>query len=171
MPVIQRDYNIFQQIGLVGQLSRCGEPYALDTAEVAAGVTLVPGDGVYLDSSGDWVKPTNAATQKLVTHIVSYDTGVVSTAISSPTTNSLGQIQYTAGNRVKAGRLGTFYVIAGATVRLGVGAIYDQTDGRWNVYAPTAGDLTDFRTAVFEFASSGDDGDIVECRAIGKVQF
>lgn len=169
---IQRVYNIFQQIGLVGQLARAGEPNIFDSAESATGVSLVPGDGVYRNTSGQWIKPVDVATRKLVTHIVSFDTSVVSTPIVSPTTNSIGQIVYAAGSRVKALAIGTLYAIAGEALVTGDKAIYNHSTGRWIKYAPVAGDITDFRTAVFEAVSpAAADGDIFELRAYGPIKF
>lgn len=163
---IQRNYNIFQQIGLVGQCARVGEPKAFDTAP--SGIDgLAPGDGVYLNSSGKWIKPVSAATRLLVTHIVGYDPGSVSTALTSPSTNSLGQVVYNTDDRVKAFALGVAYVIAGGTVAVGDVLEFDHGDDRWIEYAPATPSAADLPRSTFRALTAGSDGDIIEVRHYG----
>ena len=165
MANIQNQYNIFQQIGLVGQCARVGEPKAFDTAP--AGVdSISPGDGVYL-SSGEWIKPVSAATRLLVTHIAGYDPAVVSTALASQTTNSIGQIVFNDGDRVKAFALGVAYVIAGGTVAVGDLLEFDHGDDRWIEYAPSTPSAAALPYSTFRALTAGSDGDIIEVRHYG----
>jgi hypothetical protein len=166
MAQIQSQYNIFQQIGLVGQCARAGEPMAFDTAEVGVD-GLVPGDAVYLNSSGEWIKPTSTATRLLATHILGYDSGVVSTAITTPTTNSLGQIVYNDGDVAKAFALGAVYVIAGASVSVGDLLEFDQGDDRWIPYEPATPSAADLPRITVRALTAGSDGDIIEVRHYG----
>jgi len=170
MAQIQRVYRRHQQLGLPGQVFHAAEAYAFDQG--IAGVALVPGDGVYYDATTDrWIKPTDAATRLLVTHVVGFDASSFNTDISSPTLNQSSQVTYAAGDLIKVMAYGTIIVVAGEDIVANQDLVYyNHADGRWEVYTGTAGTIGTFRAAVFEAITSGGDGDPIGIRHYGRAQ-
>lgn len=167
MPNIQTTFSKHLQKGQVGEIARPSAPWDRDRG--VAGVELKPGDGVYYDAVGNnWIKPVDAATRKLVTHVVSFDQNSFNTDIGSPTTNNLSEVVFAIGAVMPLIVFGSAFVLAGATVETGDAAIYNETTGKWIKYEPAPGSAGDIRKKAFEFylnpGETASDGDIVEVR-------
>lgn len=167
MPQIQQDYTYHQQIGQVGGCARPSAPWDLDRG--AAGVELLPGDGVYYDAPNDnWIKPVDAATRKRVTHIVSFNANSFNFDIASPATNNVSKVVFAIDEIVPLAAFGSFFVMAGETVEVGDPAIYNEATGKWIKYVPASGTANDLRKVPFQFyvdpKATVADGEIVEVK-------
>lgn len=165
--MIQRSYARHLQIGQVGDCARPSAPHDFDRG--VAGEDLKPGDGVlYVPATDNWFKPTTDAERKLVTHIVTYDKNSINETITSPTTNNITEIVFSAGDMMPLAVFGSFFVLAGETVEDGDAAIYNQTTEKWIKYAPASATPNDLRKKAFEFypgpGKTVGDGEIVEVR-------
>jgi hypothetical protein len=151
MVLMQQTYSRHLQRGVPGLIARPNAPYDYD--EGVAGVQLVPGDGVYHDAATDtWIKPVSAATQKLVTHIVSFNASNMNADIVSPIGNNTTQVVYAIGQKIdKLAALGSFWVVVGEAVKTGDPAVYNYTTGRWVKYNPTTPTANDLRRKEFTF--------------------
>ncbi len=136
---IQRQYNRYQQLGIVGALARPNSPHIVERGQV--GVEVRPGEGVYYDASTNrWIKPTNTATRLLVTGIVTFEQGTVQSAVSGGTpagANSDQELVFAAGSSVRIMTAGDIYLLAGAALERDGGLVFAQADNDW-VAAPTA---------------------------------
>lgn len=163
---IQSDYAYHQQAGQVGDIARPIAPCNIDQG--IAGVELKPGDGVYYVSGSNWIKPVDAATRKLVTHIVGFNANSFNQVISSPTTNNNTEVIFAIGDIVKLLEFGSAWVLAGETVESQDAAIYNESTGKWIKYNPSAPDASDLRKKAFTFylppGLTADDGELVEVR-------
>lgn len=150
MVQIQQDYSYHQQIGQIGGCARPSAPWDIDRG--AAGVELLPGDGVYYDAANDnWIKPVDAATRKLVTHIVSFNANSFNFDIASPSTNNISKVVFAIDDVVPLASFGSFFVLAGETVEVGDAAIFNETTGKWIKYTPAAATANDLRKVPFSF--------------------
>lgn len=165
MAELQRVYNTHQQGGLPGKIER-GVAYDVDSAQTNA--ATAPGRGVYRNSNGEWIEPTDAATGLLVTHITTFEEAVVNTAITSPTTNQNSEVTFAADELVTAIAYGRMWVVAGEDVTAGDLATFDGVSKRWDVLSITAGTVTTFPSAMIEFLDAGANGDVVRVRHYGR---
>jgi len=167
--LIQRTYSYSQQIGQVGEIARPSAPY--DTDMGIAGVELKPGQGVYYDAAtGKYILPTDEATRKLVTHIVSFNSNDYNTDIGSPTTNNLTEVVFDADEVIKKlVPFGSVFVLAGETLEDQDAVIYNEATGKWIKYAPAGPSANDLRKKTFtvylEPGKTVGDGEIVEVKA------
>lgn len=146
--VIQRNYSYHQQIGQVGECARPSAPSDIDLG--VAGVELKPGEGVYYDAVGNnWIKPVDAATRKLVTHVVSFNKNSFNTDIASPTTNNITEVVYAVGEVMPLIDFGSVFVLAGETLESEDAVIYSEAVGKWIKYSPAAGTANDLRKKTF----------------------
>jgi len=163
---IQSDYAYHQQAGQVGNIARQSAPYNCDQG--VAGVELKPGDGVYYVSGSDWIKPVDAATRKLVTHVVGFNANSFNQSITNPLTNNNTEVAYAVGDVVKLVEFGSVWVIAGEAVESQDAAIYNESTGKWIKYNPAAPDASDITKKAFSFylppGVTAGDGDLVEVR-------
>ncbi len=164
---IQRTYERHLQIGQVGDCARPSAPHDFDRG--VAGEDLKPGDGVlYVPATDNWFKPTTDAERKLVTHIVTYNKNSTNQSITSPTTNNITEIVFSAGEMMPLAVFGSFFVLAGETVEDGDAAIYNQTTEKWIKYNPASATPNSLRKKAFEFypgpGKTVGDGEIVEVR-------
>ena len=167
MAQLQQDYSYHQQIGQVGGLARPSAPWDMDRG--AAGVELLPGDGVYYDAGNDnWIKPVSDATRKLVTHIVSFNANSFNFDITSPTTNNASKVVFAIGAIVPLASFGSFFVMAGETVEVGDAAVYNESTGKWIKYSPASATANDLRKVPFQFyvdpGATVADGELVEVK-------
>lgn len=162
----QSDYAYHQQAGQVGDIARPIAPCNIDQG--IAGVELKPGDGVYYVSGSDWILPVDAATRKLVTHIVGFNANSFNQAIAVPLTNNSTEVIFAIGDIVKLIEFGSVWVLAGETVESQDSAIYNESTGKWIKYNPSAPDASDLRKKAFTFylppGVTADDGELVEVR-------
>lgn len=149
MSNIQTSFSKHLQKGLPGQLARANAPYDFDLG--VAGVEVKPGQGVYFDGTSKFILPTSDATRKLVTHIVSYDPTSFNTDIAAPSTNNITEVVFAADAIIKLASLGSFFVQAGETVKNGDAAIYNESTGKWIIYAPSTPTANDLRAVPFVF--------------------
>jgi len=169
---IQSVYNKYQQKGFVGDLARPIAPYAFDTG--IAGVELRPGEGVYYDSTTNkFIKPVDAATRLLVTHIVGTDKGTLQTTISTPAgANSNQEVVIAADTVGKFLLLGAMYVVAGETLEFGDALVFDEAAGDWIKATAVTSDATTLpRASIICIDVQGAaDGEIVEVRNNGQIR-
>ena len=125
------------------------------TSIVAANNTIKPGEGVYYDAAGKWVKPTNAATSLLVTHIAMFTT-IAPTAGK----NYNKAVQFVADDKMDAMPIGTIVCEAGAALAKGARCKFN-TDGT-KLIAVVANDAVSAVIATLEKATA--DGDLVPVR-------
>lgn len=163
---IQNDYAYHQQAGQVGDIARPIAPCNIDQG--IAGVELKPGDGVYYVSGSNWIKPVDAATRKLVTHIVGFNANSTNQAIVTQLTNNSTEVIFAIGDYVKLFEFGSVWVLAGETVESQDSAIYNESTGKWIKYNPSAPDASDLRKKAFTFylppGVTAGDGELVEVR-------
>lgn len=135
---IQSVYNRYYDDGMPGLRANADNGvFFSDQANVQDGLTIYPGQGVYLEDDGNgnhvWVLPTDAATALLVTHVMGYRvTNENNTAVSSSTDNNTSRIAYIGGENsgveVEAWAMGSMYVTFGETIVRGA-ALKFSDDG------------------------------------------
>lgn len=140
--MLQREFGRYPGRGYPGDLARPDEPHAFDIglARVPAGGRAPrPGDAVYYDEVNDrFAVPTNAAQQRAVIGIVSYDPGKVAGTVSPlpDDGNSDVFVEYADGEEIKVGVLGTFWVTAGSAMKYGQPCSMATDDFKWDSYVP-----------------------------------
>ncbi len=164
---IQTSFAYHQQIGQVGAIARPNAPHDIDLG--VAGVEILPGQGVYYDAGTDaWILPVSAATRKLVTHVVSFNSNAYNTDIAVPTTNNASRVVYAAGDLMPLVSFGSVFVLAGETVESEDSAIYNETTEKWIKYTPASATPNDLRKTPFKFYlppnKTAADGEIVEIK-------
>lgn len=166
MPPIQKTYSKHLQRGQVGQNARPSAPWDIDRG--VAGVEIKPGQGVFYNpATNRYILPTSAATRKLVTHIVTFNSNSFNTDIAVPSTNNQSEVVFAIGAVMPLAVLGSFFVLAGETVEAGDAAIFNESTSKWIKYSPI-GSAADLRKKAFEFyldpGATAGDGEIVEVR-------
>ena len=122
---IQTTTNTYPGRGLLGELARPGEPYAIDflPAQVpSSGRKPRPGDSVYWDETNNGAAfPTTAALRRTVIGIVHYDLSAVQKKLSAvPSGADTDQfIEYEDGEFMPVVVMGTVFIRAGAAVEYG----------------------------------------------------
>ena len=148
MPNIQTTFSKHLQKGLPGMIARANAPHDYDMG--VAGVEVEPGMGVYYDAgTNKFIKPTDAATRKLVTHIVSFDPTSFNTDIGAPTTNNITEVVFAADAIIKLASFGSFFGLAGATLENDDAIVFNESTGKWIKYAPSTPTANDLRAVPF----------------------
>ena len=155
---IQTQYNVYQQAGWPGALSRPNEPHAFHHGVLrvpsAATRTPRPGDPVYWDSTNNrFALPTTEALRRQAVGILSFDSGTVQAAQTLPTdANSDAFVEFKDGSRVKVCVMGTLYVVAGSALEYDDLVEWNLTDFDWTLRAAVvaAGNTTAQINAAFE---------------------
>ena len=129
---IQSDFSRYQQAGLKGSLARSDNGvWYYDTADVADGVTIQPGQGVYLDSDGFWILPTQSGDELLVTHVAAYEATDLNVNYATADGNQLSHIAYVGGDDsgigVKAFAVGPVYLEAESQIIRGDSLAFNET--------------------------------------------
>jgi len=164
---IQTSFSRHLQKGLPGQIARANAPHDYDMG--VAGVEVEPGMGVYYDAgTNKFIKPTDVATRKLVTHIVSFDPTSFNTDIAAPTTNNITKVVLAADSIIKLAVLGSFFGLAGATIENDDAVVFNESTGKWIKYEPSTPTANDLRavpfTAYLDPLQTVADGGIFEIR-------
>ena len=156
-PAIQVQYNRYQDRGRLGAPARLDNNVVFyDTA--TAGVDLLPGQGVYLDTSvglttGQWILPASDAEGNLVTHIVSFDPSALNFDITPQNGNSSSEVKFPANTPlVKAMRVGAITLNAGADILRGQAVVYQQSSTSYVLNTLTGNKI---RLIALEDASNG----------------
>jgi hypothetical protein len=137
-PQNQSTFNRYYSAGQVGQVARL-TPYFFDIAPNA--VELVPADGVYYDANGEWIKPVDALTEPLVTHLVGFELSDNSFSIATQD-NLNTAISYPADTpKVKGLANGCMFVVAGGSILKGQQLQYEFGTGKYIVNGVTGNRL------------------------------
>ena len=94
-----------------------------------------PGDAMYYDATrNEWAIPTDAATLRQVTGILTYQPGVVATDTNTipAGANSPNVIEHENDAPIWVGRLGAFYVLAGEALEMEDQMAWDVADFKWD---------------------------------------
>lgn len=139
---IQSQYNIYQQEGWPGLLSRPNEPHAFHHGVLRVPSTGSPrkprpGDPLFWDATNNrFALPTTAAEVEQVVGILSYDLGTVQQSQTLPSNaNSDMFIEFENNSRIKVLVMGTIYVVAGSALEYDDLLVWDTTDFQWDVRA------------------------------------
>ncbi len=127
--VLQRQYDVRQRRGLLGQCARPNVPNVYHPGKIhvpANGTPPKPGMGVWYDEAQDAYRlPTNDVEQRQVIGMLSYEQGV-NTRQSSYTGNTNQVLQYADGDVVKVAVLGAFFACAGEALKYGDLVYFDR---------------------------------------------
>lgn len=161
--VVQTAYNVYQDKGQPGQISKPSLQFVMDSNGYIAGEELRPGEGVYLDT-GKYIMPTDLATQEMTVGVVSLVQNSINAA-SANGVNNQSEIVIALDEEFQIITEGHIYVVLSATVSRGDPA-FPATDGSntWVTATPTA---TVLNPAIFE--DGGVSGDLVSIRLNGRI--
>jgi hypothetical protein len=158
---VQTVYSVNPTVGYVGDISRPGEPFALDSGLLGVSGVIItaptPGMGVYWDTTTDRFRVADsAATRLLICGILHYRKDDVQDADD--------EVVFADGAFVEVCIMGTIWVTAGAACE------YNQIleffgDGRWDGIArQTAVASIKGKPVVSASRFSAVDTDIIEAR-------
>lgn len=150
MSVVQNDFRISQQVGVVGQPARPGQSFGEILLEIGA-TTPQPGQAFEI-INGKANLPINQTQAALAVGIVSFSQGDINSPITR-TVNHNTAVVYVNGDEAPCGIDGHFFVLLGGAVTIGDNLIYDTAADDWIVGVTTL--------AAFIAMSSGVDGDII----------
>ena len=171
---IQLSSNTYPNRGFPGELSRPGEPYAIDflPAQVpASGRKPRPGDGVYWNATANGAASASSAAQELlVLGIVHYDLSKVQDKLSAvPSGSDSAQyIEYEDGEFMPVIIHGSVYVRAGGACEYGNLMRFQEDDYKWDADNPSSYAET-FRRSIECISLVGADEGLIEVRLSGRV--
>ena len=127
---VQNNYTIYPTRGYPGDRARPYEPVSMDAGVLyvpTSGRKPRPGDALYYDTARDaFALPTTAAQTADCIGILSYRKDTVA--------SENADVEFDDGDEIQVGVFGSFWVVAGGTVKYGQVIRQDRTDWQWDSY-------------------------------------
>ena len=131
---IQSTYAIYPDLGYAGGVARPNEPMAIDLGLFVGSGVIKPGQAVRYDRANDgFVLPTNVATSRDFIGVVHYRRSEVQTADD--------EVEFSNGDDIEVGVMGTFWVISDNAVKYGDRMAFDTSTGNFHMISSATADV------------------------------